>query len=215
MTTAATRASYDRVAAEYAERIAGELAGKPLDREVLDRFAAGVLAAGGGLVADLGCGPGHVGAYLAERGLEVLGIDLADGMVEQGRRLYPALGFRQGDLRALDEPDGAFAGAIAFYSLIHVPAPERPATMAEWRRVLAPGAPLLVAFHVGDHVVRAEELFGLPVELDFAFLDPATIKAELAAAGLAVEEVTERDPYGPEVEHQSRRAMILARKAGT
>ena len=34
----------------------------------------------------------------------------------------------------------------------------------------------------------------------------------LASAGFIVEEVLEREPYPPEVEHQSRRAYLVARK---
>src|SRR5437773_6198242 len=75
------RASYDRVAAEYAERIAGELAGKPFDRALLDRFADQVRPLGP--VCDVGCGPGHVTAYLHERGLDVFGVDLSPEMVAQ------------------------------------------------------------------------------------------------------------------------------------
>ena len=36
------QSSYDRVAAEYAQRIFGELEHKPLDRQLLNRFAASV-----------------------------------------------------------------------------------------------------------------------------------------------------------------------------
>ena len=205
-----TAAGYDRVAAEYARRIAGELAGKPFDRALLDRFAD--QTRGRGTVADLGCGPGHIAAYLHARGVEVVGIDLSPGMVEQARRLYPEIGFRQGDMRALDAPDGAFAGAVAFYSIIHLPAAERPATFAELARVLGPGAPLLVAFHVGDHTVHVDQLWDHQVSLDFTFLPTAVVAAELEGAGLAVEEALERDPYAPEVEHQSRRAYLLARR---
>ena len=50
--------SYDLVADEYARRISDELMHKPLDRQLLDQFAAHVQ--GLGLVCDLGCGPGHV-----------------------------------------------------------------------------------------------------------------------------------------------------------
>ena len=49
------RACYDAVAREYAEKFAGELAHKPLDRELLTRFANEVR--GRGEVYDLGCGP--------------------------------------------------------------------------------------------------------------------------------------------------------------
>ncbi len=36
----------------------------------------------------------------------------------------------------------------------------------------------------------------------------------MEAAGFAIEEVIEREPYAPEVEYQSRRAYIFARKPG-
>jgi hypothetical protein len=55
------RTSYDAVADEYATRIAGELAHKPFDCALLDRFAARVGTLG--TVADVGCGSGHVARY--------------------------------------------------------------------------------------------------------------------------------------------------------
>ena len=54
--------SYDTVAREYADEIYGELANKPFDREVLNRFAD--RAQGRGPVCDLGCGPGQIARYL-------------------------------------------------------------------------------------------------------------------------------------------------------
>jgi len=60
-------AKYDRVAEKYAAAFFDELERKPFDRALLDRFAAA--AAGRGRVCDVGCGPGHVGRYLAARGV--------------------------------------------------------------------------------------------------------------------------------------------------
>src|SRR5438034_5027380 len=60
------QSSYDRIAEEYANRISGELDHKPLDRMLLDEFAARFK--GAGRVCDLGCGPGHVARYLHDRG---------------------------------------------------------------------------------------------------------------------------------------------------
>ena len=37
----------------------------------------------------------------------------------------------------------------------------------------------------------------------------------LEAAGLVIEDIIEREPYAPEVEYQSRRAYIFARKPGS
>ena len=86
--TEATRRSYDAVAARYSREIGGELAGKPADLALLDRAAA---AGSGGIVADVGCGPGQVGAYLAGRGARVVGI----GPVARDVRDRPAARYRR------------------------------------------------------------------------------------------------------------------------
>jgi len=205
--------AYDRVAAEYATRIYGELAGKPFDRAILDRFAqmAGPL----GPLCDLGCGPGQVARYLWDHTqqpvLEIFGIDLSPEMVAKARRLNPDLRFEQGTMLALDLPDGQLGGIAAFYSIVNVPRDAQPGAFAECRRVLAPGGLLLVAFHVGTEDVHLDEWWEIPVSVDFYFFDPAAIEARLAAAGFVVEESHLREPY-PEVEHPSRRAYLLARK---
>jgi SAM-dependent methyltransferase len=206
-TRRAYQTSYDRVADEYVRRIFDELAHKPLDRQLLDRFAASVREVGP--VCDLGCGPGHVARYLHERGVQVCGVDLSPAMVEQARRLTPGVEFRQGDLMALEAPDGAWAGIVAFYSLIHVPRGDMAQALAEQRRVLRPGGRLLVAFHVGDDVVHLDEWWGQPVCVDFLFFRPDEMARYLRAAGFEIEEIIEREPY-PEVEHQSRRGYIFA-----
>jgi SAM-dependent methyltransferase len=204
-----TRASYDEVAATYAERLFDELAGKPLDRHLLERFAESVLDRG--RVADVGCGPGHVARYLHERGVQMLGIDLSPGMIGWARKRSPEIEFRVGDMRALDLPDGALAGIVAFYSLIHIGESEMVPTLRELRRVLAPGGLLLIAFHIGEEIVHRDELWGHRISLDFRFLLPDRMVASLGEAGWVVIERTEREPY-PEVEHPSRRCYLLARR---
>src|SRR5207253_2176096 len=86
--------TYDRVAEPYGEQFFDELARKPFDRELLDRFAARL--SGRGLVCDVGCGPGHVGRYLTERGVDVFGLDLSSEMVALARRRNPSMRFEQG-----------------------------------------------------------------------------------------------------------------------
>src|SRR5262245_66538066 len=79
------KATYDRIAEEYARRIYGELDHKPFDREMLQDFAERVRASG--LVCDLGCGPGHVARYLRDLEINVFGIDLSEGMIESVGRV--------------------------------------------------------------------------------------------------------------------------------
>jgi SAM-dependent methyltransferase len=203
------QASYDRVADEYVRRIADELRHKPLDCELLNRFAERVRDLGP--ACDLGCGPGQVARYLHERGVTVFGVDLSPALVERARRLHPGIEFRQGDMRSLDAADGSWGGIAAFYSLIHIPRPEVVGVLRELKRVLRPDGLLLLAFHVGSEVVHLDEWWGHKVSLDFAFFRPDEIGGYLGSAGFVVDEVVERDPY-PEVEHPSRRAYVFARK---
>jgi SAM-dependent methyltransferase len=201
--------TYDAVAEEYVRRLFDELQHKPMDCRLLDRFAAAVQAAGP--VGDLGCGPGHVARYLDARGVRVVGVDLSGGMIEQARRLNPGIQFQQGDMLALDVEDNAWAGAVAFYSVIHVPRGEVVRALTEIKRTLRPGAALLMAFHIGDEVVHLDELWGTPISADFAFFRPAEMTGYLNAAGFVIEEVIERPPYEG-VEYPSHRAYIFARK---
>jgi hypothetical protein len=62
-------ADYDRVAEAYAAALSDELRGKPLDRWLLERIAAEAP----GPILEIGCGPGHIAAFLADHGATVQG----------------------------------------------------------------------------------------------------------------------------------------------
>lgn len=203
------RESYDSAARVYAEHLYRELEGKPLDRHLLNRFTESVK--GRGLVVDLGCGPGHIAKYLSESGVEVCGIDLSPEMIRIAREMSPGLDFRVGDMMALDIADESLAGIVAFYSIVHFDAQGIDAVFKECSRVLSSAGLILLAFHIGDEVVHADDLFGQPVNLDFRFHHPTDVMNTLKSNHLTVIESTEREPYEG-AEHQSRRAYILARR---
>lgn len=201
--------SYDRVAGEYARRIFDELDGKPMDRALLDRFAREVQ--GLGPACDLGCGPGQIAHYLHQRGVDVFGIDLSTNMVEQARQLNPGIEFRQGNMLSLDAEDNSWGGIAAFYSIIHIPHEKAVQALRELERVLRPGGLLLLTFHIGQEILHVDEWWGEKVSVDFVYFQPDEMERYLKSAGFEIEEVVERSPY-QEVEHQSQRAYIFARK---
>jgi SAM-dependent methyltransferase len=204
------QSSYDRIASEYAARIYGELNHKPLDRMLLDDFAARVN--GSGPVCELGCGPGHVARYLHDRGINVFGVDFSPGMLEQARRLNPGIEFREGNMLSLDLEDSSCAAIVAFYSIVHIPKADIPRAFSEMNRALQPGGWVFLAFHLGEDVLHEEDLWGHKVSLDLVLFWRKEVEAYLVKSGFAIEDSLERDPYPPEVEYQSRRAYILARK---
>jgi ubiquinone/menaquinone biosynthesis C-methylase UbiE len=210
--THSIRKSYDELADEYTRRIFDELRHKPFDRQLLDRFAAEVAEIGE--VCDMGCGPGHVARYLREAGTSVFGLDLSPGMLEQAGQLNPDISFREGNMLALDLQDATLAGIAAFYAIVNIPQESLPVVFREMQRVLRPDGLLLLAFHLGDETLHEDELWGKHTAMDFFLFQPAAIRRQLEAAGFAIEEIIEREPYPPEVEYQSRRAYIFARKPG-
>lgn len=202
------RRSYDAVAEAYAAGFHDELAGKPLDRALLACLAE--QADHGAPIADLGCGPGHVAAWLADRGVTAVGIDLSPAMITVGRRDYPHVEFRVGDLLELPAADGELGAAIAFYSIIHLEAGEVHRAFGEIHRVLRPRGLFLNAFHIGTEVRHLNEWWGHAVDVDFRFYQPPEIVGAIEGAGFHIEMRLERVSYPGEVD--TRRAYLLARR---
>jgi SAM-dependent methyltransferase len=208
-----TRIAYDTVAADYAELLKDALAQMPLERALLGTFAELVQAGGGGPVADVGCGPGRITTYLHGLGLDVRGIDLSPGMVEVARRSYPDVDFQVGTMTDLDLADGALAGLVAWYSVIHTPPERLPLVFAEFARVVRPGGHLLMAFQApiesDFEPRRIEQAYGHTLALDAYRLPPDRITDLLAAAGI---EVTTHVLRRPGEQEKSPQAYLMARR---
>ncbi|GAB3179641.1 class I SAM-dependent DNA methyltransferase [Streptomyces incanus] len=216
-----TRSSYDAIADDYADRFGDGLAGLPLERSLLTAFAElartpGRAAAGGAPppVADLGCGPGHVTALVHRLGLPVFGVDLSPRMVSLAREAHPELRFHVGSMTALDLPAGTLGGIVALDSITHVPDDHLADVLAEFHRVLMPGAPVLLAFESGDEDggLHLDERFGRPVSLDYHWRSPSTVVAHLTKAGLELTAQVLREPTGDE---KRPHALLLARRPKT
>lgn len=183
-----TRTSYDTDASGYAEKVRGLLDGSPYLRASLALFAELVCAAGGGPVADVGCGPGYVTRHLHDLGVNAFGIDLSPEMIAIARRDYPDLRFEVGTMTDLDLADDSVTGVLAFWSVIHVPDHAVPVVFGQFRRVLRPGGPLLVGFHVGDEARHASEGYSSrSINVDSYRRRPDQIGHWLREAGFTIE----------------------------
>ena len=202
-----TRDSYDTVAPSYTDMLRDRLADEPYLRASLAVFAERVRAGGGGPVVDVGCGPGHVTAELSGLGVDAFGIDLSPAMVETARREHPGLRFEVGSMTDLELADDSVAGLLAFWSLIHVPDEAVPGVFGHFRRVLRPGAPLLVGFHVGDQSsLKTEGYGGHPMRVHVHRRPVERVADWLRDAGFTIEAQLLCDP-----DERSPQGLVFAR----
>jgi SAM-dependent methyltransferase len=201
-------ASYDRVAARYAEEFFAELNRKPFDCDVLSEFAESVR--GLGQVCEVGCGPGQIARYLQDRGVSMCGIDLSQEMIKVASQLNPDISFARGDMLALELPRASLAGVVCFYAIIHLKREDATRALMEMHRVLKPGGKLLLSFHGGVGELHREEWYDMPVSIDVTLFEPDEMVGYFEAAGFEVERMVERAPY--EFEYPTRRVHAYARK---
>jgi SAM-dependent methyltransferase len=109
-------------------------------------------------------------------------------MIEIARREYPDLRFEVGTMTDLDLADDSVAGIVAFWSVIHVPDHAVPGVFEQFRRVLRPGGPLLVGFHVGDETEHTSKGYtGRPINVDTYRRTPRKVSGWLRDAGFTIE----------------------------
>jgi len=134
-----------------------------------------------GLLADVACGRGSYGLEVARRaGARLVGVDFSEVALEQARRsgarLLPAgrSQFRAGTLVATGLPAAAADGLMCVDSVQFADPPL--SALAEFRRVLAPGARLAVS---------CWEVTGSPDERVPERLRAVSLRRDLLAAGFA------------------------------
>src|ERR1700760_3254440 len=205
------RAAYDAIALVYAEQFKDTLADRPTERALLAAFAELAQREPAGLVADLGCGPGHIAAHLHGLGLPVLGVDQSAQMLAIGRTRYPDVSFALSSITRLGLADGSCRGVLSRSSVIHLPPRLLPTALAEIARVLAPGGWLLISFSAADAPKPPYEYYDHRVAGAYRWW-PDHVVSLLRSAGITETARLTENPE-PEDRRQFRVAFILPRKA--
>jgi SAM-dependent methyltransferase len=200
---AVLRDTYDAIAPEYAAKFGGSLEKLDLDRALLDYVAA---TAADGLVLDVGCGPAQAGGYLAGLGTRVLGLDLSAGMTAAALDRYGGLGLltARADMRRLPLSGRSCAGAASFYAMHHLPRGDLRDVLAEFGRVLAPGAVLLLAAHEGTGEFAADD----HPDIKGTLYTGEELEQALTGTGFRCVQVHHRDPLPHE--RQAPRVYVTA-----
>jgi len=132
-------------------------------------------------VLDAGCGTGRVAIELARRGVEVVGVDLDDGLLAAARTKAPDLAWHLADLASVQLGRTFDVVVLAGNVMIFVAPGTEAAVIANMRAHLAPGGRIVAGFQV--------QAGRLPL---------AAFDAHATASGLALTErfaTWAREPY--------------------
>jgi SAM-dependent methyltransferase len=204
------RVAYDAIAGVYADQFKDMLDDRPTERGLLAAFAELIQREPAGLVADLGCGPGHIAAHLHRLGLPVFGVDQSGEMLAIGQAWYPEVRFALGSITRLGLADGSCRGVLSRSSVIHLPPGLLPVALAEFARVLAPGGWLLLSFSATDVPEPPYEHYDHRVAGAYRWW-PDHVVSLLASAGMTETARLIENPE-PDDRRQFRVVSMLARK---
>jgi 2-polyprenyl-3-methyl-5-hydroxy-6-metoxy-1,4-benzoquinol methylase len=100
-------------------------------------------------VLDAGCGTGRVAIELANRGVEVVGVDVDDSMLATARSRSPLVEWIRSDLTALDLGRTFDVVLMAGNVPLFTPQGTEAALVAGCARHVAPGGALVAGFQLG------------------------------------------------------------------
>ena len=161
---------------------------KELLGKLLDRFTASRS------VLEVGCGTGHFTRWMAERGLDVVGVDISEPMLSEARRLGGPR-YSPGDAHALPFADRSFDVTAIITALEFLPDPAR--ALAEAVRVTRHGL-LLGALNRWSLLTLRYRLSGKPLWQSARFFSPGELsKLVRQAAGRRAEAVVWRTSLWP------------------
>jgi len=166
---------------------------------VLNPFFAGLGKAEGRLL-DLGCGAGEpFPRYFLDRGWEVVGVDFSVNMLRLAARYAPEMRAICADMTEVEFAPAQFDAITCIYALFHVPRARHPALFAKFHRWLRPGGQVLFTYatraYTGADEFEGEKEF-MGQRLFYSHATPENLRAQLAAAGLAVRAFDFRDIGG-------------------
>jgi ubiquinone/menaquinone biosynthesis C-methylase UbiE len=205
-----TSRAYNTAAQKYHDLFHNEMNEKEYDRKLLNSFAARLNK--DSLVCDAGCGPsGHIGRYLYEKGIKVIGVDISKKCVDLAKLYNPKMEFECADISSLPFDDNVFDGLISYYSIINTPKIYVNIIFTEFRRVLKPNGYLIVAVKAGTTEGYVEDLLGIKTKSYFSLFTKEEIVRYFNDAGFTLEFIDKRNPYDFEISNE--RIFAFGKKA--
>lgn len=155
------------------------------------------------IVADLGCGTGHLAAELSPHVRQVIGVDNSPPMIKAAKKRVEELTnveIRPGDLESLPIADSTCDAATLILALTYVPDP--PRVLRELSRILKPAGRAVIV----DLLPHDREDFRRQMEQQHGGFEPIEFGKTLAGSGFSGAQVR---PLPPEASAKGP-ALFLA-----
>jgi ubiquinone/menaquinone biosynthesis C-methylase UbiE len=163
------------------------------------------------LICDAGCGPsGHIGMYLANKGMVITGIDISDRCIELASIHNPDMHFVREDMAKMSFENDSFDAVVAYYSIIHTPKNLVNIIFKEFHRVLKSGGYLLIAVKAGSDESLQTELIGIETDILLSLFSENEIREYLTRNGFDIFFSEKREPYEFEVKYE--RIFVIGKK---
>lgn len=193
--------AYNLAAQKYHDLFHNEMNEKEYDRKLLDSFA--IRFNKDSLLCDAGCGPsGHIGQYLFDKGIKVVGVDISEKCVELARLYNPDMKFECADIGSMPFDNNSCEGLISYYSIINTPKIYISRIFTEFSRVLKTDGYLLVAVKAGTSEGYIDDLLGIKTKIYSTLFNLDEITGYFKESGFIIEFIDKRNPYDFEISNE-------------
>ena len=145
----------------------------------------------GAIVLDVGCGSGHKAKYLIKNGLNVVGLDFSEKMIEIAKREVSEAEFIVMDLRNINKLDREFDGIHMQAVLLHIPKKEAPNVLKNVVGRLKNGGYIYLGVKEikpgqPEEEIKAENDYGYEYSRTFSYFTMDEIKKYLADLNMKI-----------------------------
>lgn len=161
---------YNEVADQYAKKIANLLPKKRLDN-FINKLSKSPK------VLEIGSAAGRDTKYLYENGVDVVGIDLSENLVQIAKKSHPQITFQVCDMRKLPFKNSYFDGVWANAVFHHLDKSEMESTLQEWSRVLKDDGIIQLSTKMGEGNWQGKDSLSVGQEREFTLLMPEELES--------------------------------------
>lgn len=144
-------------------------------------------------ILDIGCADGGFSNYVAQKGFEVVGIDIVSEFIEYARLAYPHVKFELMNMKEMKFPQHSFDGIFAIASLLHLEKNHLENVLKSTYDILKKDGVLFFTLKAGVGEKFVPDQFDLNEQRYFSLYSQVEIKEILSKLNFKNVSITEKE----------------------